>query len=178
VELIDPEQEPRLLLAAQHNLVDCLAASGHFLEAQRAYREARPVYEGFPDARIQNRRKWLKGKIACGLGQTDQAEALFIDARRGFLEEGIPYETALVSLELALLYARQERPGELKQLAAEMMPIFASRQIHREALAALAFFQRAVEAERVGVETVTQVAEYLRKARHAPDLQFSEDSVR
>lgn len=178
LELIDPAQEPRLLLVARHNLVDCLTGLGHFIEAQRAYREARPLYEIFPDARTENRRKWLKGRIARGLGQTGQAESLFLAAREGFLAEGIPYETALVALDLALLYAGQGRTAELKRLAAEMMPIFASRQIHREALAALAFFQKAVEAEKAGVETVTWVADYLRKAWHTPDLQFSEDSVR
>jgi tetratricopeptide (TPR) repeat protein len=178
LELIDPRQEPRLLLAACHNLADSLADSSLFLDAQRAYRQARPLYDSFPDARTQNRRWWLKGKIARGLGQVAQAEPLLIAAREGFLAEGIPYETALVTLDLALLYADQERTAELKRLAAEMVPIFASRQIHREALAALAFFQKAVEAEKAGVETVKWVAEYLRKARHAPELQFSEDSVR
>ena len=114
----------------------------------------------------------MKGKIARGLGQLEQAEALFVAARDGFLEEGIPYDTALVSLEIALLYAEQGRRAELKRLAAEMVPIFASRHIHREALAALAFFRQAVETERAGVEVVEKVAEYLRKARHAPDLRF------
>ncbi len=176
LELIDPEQEPRLLLVVRHNLVDCLAISGRFLEAQRALREARPLYEEFPDPRMRNRRKWVEGKIARGLSQLERAEALFLAARDGFLAEGIPYETALVSLDLALLYARQGRMEELKSLAAGMVPIFASRQIHREALAALAIFQRAVEAERAGVETVAEVAEYLRKARHAPDLRFEAGS--
>jgi tetratricopeptide (TPR) repeat protein len=175
LELIDRGQEPRLLLAARHNLVFFLASAGHFLEAQRAYREALPLYRAFPDAWTQNRRAWAKGKIARGLGQVEEAEALFLAARDGFLAEGIPYDTALVALELALLYAEQGRSAELKRLAAELLPVFASRQIHREALVALGFFQRAVEAERAEVEVVARVEEYLRKARYAPDLRFQED---
>ncbi len=175
LELIEPRQEPRLLLSARHNLVLVLTDLGHFLEAQRAYREALPLYRAFPDAWTQNRRKGVKGRIARGLGQTAEAEALFLAARDGFLAEGIPYDTALVSLELALLYAEQGRTAELKRLAAEMVPVFASRQIHREALAALAFFQRAVEAERAGVEVVERVAAFLREARHAPELRFQEE---
>ena len=178
LELIDPQQEPRLLLVARHNLIDCLTGLGYYIEAQRADREARPLYERFPDVRMQNRRKWLKGRIAYGLGQAGQAESLFAAAQEGFLAEGIPYETALVALDLALLYAGQGRTEELKRVASEIVPVFASRHIHREALAALAFFQRAVEAERAGVETVTRVAEYLRKARHSPELQFSEAAGR
>jgi tetratricopeptide (TPR) repeat protein len=177
LQLIDPGQEPRLLLSARHNLVFYLASSGHFLEAQGAYREARSLYCKFPDAWTQNRRRWVKGKIARGLGQREQAEALFLAARDGFLAEGIPYDTALVSLEIALLYAEQGRTAELKRLAAGMVPIFASRQIHREALAALAFFRQAAESERAGVEVVEKVAAYLRKARYAPDLRFQKTTL-
>ena len=50
-------------------------------------------------------------------------------ARDGFLAEGIPYDTALVSLELAHLYAEQGRTEDLKRISAEMLPIFASRNI-------------------------------------------------
>jgi tetratricopeptide (TPR) repeat protein len=171
-DLIDPGQEPRLLLMAKHNLILVLAEGSRFLEARRAYREAQPLYRSFRDAWTQNRRRWVKGKIARGLGQREQAEALFLAVRDGFLEEGIPYDTALVSLEIALLYAEQGRAAELKRLASEMVPIFASRHIHREALAALAFFRQAVETERAGVEVVEKVAAYLRKARHTPDLRF------
>jgi tetratricopeptide (TPR) repeat protein len=178
LELIDPVQEPRLILLVRHNLVHCLALSGRFLEAQRASREARPLYQSFPDARLQNRRLWVEGKIARGLSQLGRAESLFLAARDGFLAEGIPYETALVSLELALLYAEQRRTAELKRLAAEMVPIFASRQIHREALAALAVFQQAVAAERADVEVVAGVADYLQKARHAPELRFQGETAR
>lgn len=171
--LINPEQEPRLLLCARHNLVLYLAESGSFLEAQRHYAEARPLYRNFPDAWIQNRRKWVKGRIVRGLGQPRQAESLFLVAREGFLAEGIPYETALVSLDLALLYAEQGRTAELKKLAVEMVPIFSSRHIHREALAALSFLQQALAGEMVATEVVARVADYLKRAQHDPELKFN-----
>jgi tetratricopeptide (TPR) repeat protein len=174
VELIDPEQEPRLLLCARHNLIDYLAASGRYLEAQRVYREARSLYRSFPDAWSQNRRKWVKGKISYGLGQVEPAESLFLSARDGFIHEGIPYDTALVSLELAVLYAEQGRMADLKRLAAEMVPIFSSLHIHREALAALAYFRQAVETERVSLALVNGIAAYLRRAEHDPSLRFQE----
>ncbi|HSK77183.1 MAG TPA: tetratricopeptide repeat protein [Thermoanaerobaculia bacterium] len=172
LDMIDPEQEPRLLLCARHNLTDYLAQSGRFLEAQAAYRAARPLYRSFPDAWTQNRRKWVKGKIVRGLGQLRQAESLFLAAREGFLAEGIPYDTALVSLEIALLYAEEGRTAELKQLAVEMVPIFSSRHIHREALAALSFLQQALAGEAVATEVVARVADYLKRAEHDPELRF------
>jgi len=172
LELIDPEQEPRLLLCARHNLIDYLASAGRFLEAQGLYRETRPLYRDFPDAWAQNRRKWVRGRIARGLGQPRLAESLFLAARDGFVEEGVPYDTALVSLEIATLYAEQGRTADLKRLAREMLPIFSSLQIHREALAALTFLKQAIAAEQASLAVVTGVADFLRRARHDPGLRF------
>ena len=121
---------------------------------------------------MQNRRSWVRGKIARGLGQLKLAETRFLAARDGFLAEGVPYDTALVSLELALLYAEQGRTAELKRLAAEMVPIFTSRHIHREALAALTFLRQAVEAEEASLEVLVRVADFLRKSEHDPGLRF------
>jgi len=172
LEFIDPEQEPRLLLCTRHNLIDYLAGSGRFLEAQGLYRETRPLYRDFPDAWAQNRRKWVRGRIARGLGQPRLAESLFLAARDGFVEESVPYDTALVSLEIATLYAEQGRTADLKRLAREMLPIFSSLQIHREALAALTFLKQAIAAEQASLAVVTGVADFLRRARHDPGLRF------
>jgi hypothetical protein len=176
VTLIDAERDPRLLLCARHNLIFYLAGLGRSTEAQRLYLDARPLYRSFNEPWVQNRRRWVRAKIAKGLGQLHRAETQFLAARDGFLAEGIPYDTALVSLELALLYAEQGRVEDLKRLAAEMVPVFASRHIHREALAALTFFRQAVEAERAGAELVTRVATYLRRAEGDPALPFEAGS--
>lgn len=172
LSMLDPERDPRLLLCARHNLIFYLAELGSSLEAQRLYRETRNLYRSFNEPWVQNRRKWVRGKIAKGLGQPGQAEVQLTAARDGFLAEGIPYDTALVSLDLAYLYAEQGRTADLKRISAEMLPIFASRHIHREALAALAFFQKAVETEKATVELVANVADYLRRAEGDPELRF------
>jgi hypothetical protein len=61
-------------------------------------------------------------------------------------------------------------------LAAEMVPVFTSRHIHREALAALTFFRQAVEAEKAGADLVARVAAYLRRAEGDPGLSFESGS--
>jgi tetratricopeptide (TPR) repeat protein len=170
--LIEPAQEPRLLLCAWHNLICGLADLGRYMEAQGLYRKARPFYRDFTDASTQNRRKWVKGKIMHGLGRTHTAESLFLAAREGFVTEDMSYEMALVSLDLAVLYAEQGRTAELKRLAGEMVPIFASRHIHREALVALAFLKQALEAEKVSLEVVAGVASFLRRSQLDPALTF------
>jgi len=172
LELIDPEQDPRTLLCARHNLAGYLAEAGRYEDALDLYRQALPLYGDFPDAWTENRRQWLLGRIERGLGRPGAGEQFLRAARDGFLAEGIPYDTALVSLDLALLYAEQGRTAELKELAAGMVPIFASRHIHREALAALGFLQQAIEAETATLDIVTSIADYLRRAQHDPELRW------
>jgi tetratricopeptide (TPR) repeat protein len=171
LKLIDSAREPRLVLVAWHNLIEDLTETGQFMEAQKLLVKARPLYRKFTPW-LQNFKAFLEGKIARGLGQAEQAEALFLSARNGFLAEGIIYEMAIVSLETASLYAEQGRMAELKRLSEEMIPIFSSRQIHREALAALDYWRQAVESERACAALVAGVASFLKKARHNPELRF------
>lgn len=172
LDLLDMDREPRLRLYAEHSLAFYLTEAGLFLEAQEVYRKARPLYLAFPEPWVENRRKWVRGRILRGLGHSARAESILLAARDGFVSEGIPYDTALISLEIATLYAEQGRTAELKRLAAEMVPIFTSLHIHREALAALAFLTQAIEAEAASLEVVNAVADYLRRAEHEPELRF------
>jgi hypothetical protein len=50
--------------------------------------------------------------------------------------------------------------------------IEAPEQIHREALAALSFLRQAIEAEQASLGLIRAVAEFLRRARHCPELRF------
>jgi tetratricopeptide (TPR) repeat protein len=165
LELIDSAQEPRVLLIAQHNLLDDLAEAGRYMEAQRLLIRARPLYRSFEEAWMRNRRQWVEGKIARGLGQPEKAEALFVAARAAFQQQDATYDMTLISLELAGLYAEQGRTAEIKRLAEEMVPIFSSRQIHREALAALALWCQAVQTETAGAELAAQVASAIKRSR-------------
>jgi len=92
--------------------------------------------------------------------------------RGEFATRGLGYDTALVSLELAFFYTSEGRTDEVKTLARHMVPIFQSQDVHREALAALTLFRQAAERDRVTVELCEDILNYLRKARHNPDLKF------
>lgn len=172
LSLIDTGREPRLLLNAQHNLITTLAEAGRFMEAHGLFMQARPVYARFPDAWTQNRRRWVEGKITYGLGQAREAEAHLTAARQGFLAEDAAFDTALVSLDLASLYAAQGRTAELRETAEEVLAIFAANQIHREALAALSYLCQAAAAEQASLEVVARVATFLKRLRHNPGLPF------
>jgi tetratricopeptide (TPR) repeat protein len=171
--LIDAGREPRLLLTAQHNLITTLAEAGRFMEAHGLFIQARPTYARFPEAWTQNRRHWVAGKIARGLGQAREAEAHLVAAREGFFAEKAAFDTALVSLDLASLYAAQGRTEELRENAEQVLAVFSAGQIHREALAAFSFLRQAAVAERASLEVVARVAAFLKRLRHDPGLAFS-----
>ncbi len=63
--------------------------------------------------------QWTEGRIYLRMGRLDRAEKRFNVARRGFVRLELPWELALVSLDLAALYRAGEGSGELGALAAD-----------------------------------------------------------
>lgn len=169
---IDLLEEPRLLVMARHNLIWYLNESGHYEEALKDLEKTRNLYLSFGDRINLILVLWLEGRIYRNLDRLDEAEAALREARSGFVERGIGFDAALVSLDLATVFLKRGQTAELKRTAAEMVPIFESRDIHQEALAALLLFQRAAEAEEVTLDLLERIADYLQRARHNPELRF------
>lgn len=172
IALLDPVAERRLINLARGNLVVYLADAGRFLEAQALLARARRAQAKEGERIALLRLRWVEGKIAAGLGQAAEAERAYTEARQGFIDHALGYDAALVSLELAELYARQGRTGEMKRLAVEMIPIFRSRDVHREAIAALLVLRQAIEAEAATAAVIGDVRTFLSQARDNPRLRF------
>lgn len=163
LEELNPELEPLMAAYARHNLLLCLTEAGRYQDAERLLPAVREQLTAQGQALNRVRLRWTEGKIALGLGRAAEGEEHFQEVRQGFLERGMGYDAALISLDLAVLYAREHRTSELKRLAAEMAPIFESRDVRREAMAALLMFRNACEEERMTVELATQLALELRR---------------
>jgi tetratricopeptide (TPR) repeat protein len=169
---LSAETEPQLYLCGRHNLAVLLCETGEYLAATEALAVDEDLYKQFSDAWTKLRKVWLEGKIAFGLGKREEAERAFLDARKGFIGEGNGYDAAMVSLDLALVYVKQGKTVPLRQLAGEMHTIFSAEDVHREALAALRFFEEAVRQDRATVEVIEDLAAYLKRARSNPSLRF------
>lgn len=172
LEILTSEADPRNVASVQHNLAYCLAETGQLEKALERITEVRPRLQEFGDSLSLIRLRWLEGKIFAGQDRTRQAEEALVEAREAFVEEAIGYDAALVSLDLAAIYARQGRVAEMRELAESILPIFQSRDVHREALAALILFRDAALAETVSLALVEEISRFLHRARHDPKVRF------
>ena len=173
LSLIDWDREPRLVLMARHNLAWFLNDGGRAEEARRQLERFRHTYREFPDSFTELRLAWLDGRIAARLGRPGEAEPALREVRRRFLADGNGYDASLVTLDLAHLYLEEGRTAEVRTLAAEMLDVFLSHDIHRQALAALAVFQKAAELDNATPGLVREISSYLVRARKNPELRFA-----
>lgn len=167
-----PLADEREVAAVRHNLAFCLTEIGEHERALQQISGIRSAVEGTGDALSLVRLRWLEGRIFVAMDRDEQAEEALLEVRGAFEEEAIAYDVALVCLDLAMVYARQGRTSEVRQLAQGMLPIFESRDVHREAIAALVLFREAALAETATVALVEKVSQYLQVARHNPKLRF------
>jgi tetratricopeptide (TPR) repeat protein len=162
---IDIFEEPRLLVFARHNLIGYLNETGRHEEALRALAETRGLYLQLGERSSLVRLRWLEGKILRALGQADEAEAAFKKVRAELVRMHLGLDAALVSLDLAMVFLERGQTAELKRLAAEMIPLFESRDDHQKALAAFLLFQKAAEAEQVTLGLIREVASSVEQGR-------------
>jgi tetratricopeptide (TPR) repeat protein len=158
--LIEKSPNPLLRFALRFNLADTLCRLERYTEAEPLLPEIREIAVQQAKELQLIRVLWLEAKIARGQGRTEAAISALQQVRRDFSAHQLSYETALASLDLALLWLKAGRSAEVKNLAREMAWIFASKRISREAMAALQVFCEAARQETATVElALTAIAE-------------------
>src|SRR4051794_12166109 len=95
------------------------------------YRAAGELVQGVRDLVLERgdenemlRVKWLEGRIAAGLGRSEEARKLLKEVCRAFGLRRMSYDVALVLLEEAILLLEEERPEDVKALAGELAQVF------------------------------------------------------
>ncbi|HEX7184161.1 MAG TPA: helix-turn-helix transcriptional regulator [Thermoanaerobaculia bacterium] len=172
VPMIDEDQEPRLAFGLRFNLLVDLCHLGHASEVALNLPGVRELAERLGEELDLARMVWLEGKVSAGLGRNAEAEAAFEQVRRTFISHELAYDYALTSLDLALVFLEQGRTAEVHKLAEEMLGIFRSQKVPREALAALRIFCDAAKQESATVELTRRVIRFLHRSQHDPELRF------
>ncbi len=167
-DLVDVVAEPTLTFLLRKNLMRCLLECGRVAEAQNLLPEVRELARKHANRLERHRLLWTEGMLRKKLGQIDLATTVLKNVRYGFMDADIGYDVALVSLDLAALYLESGRTEEAQALATESIPLFTSRGIHREALAAWSLFRDAAERDALTVGLVQEVASRIRNAQGLP----------
>ena len=174
LELFAKQEDERKIAMMRHNMAYCFHELERYDEAFGALEVSTPVLGRLGDTLSVLRGRWLEAKIAIGRDDLVSAENLLAQVSEELGAAGISYDAALASLELSVIYLAQGRTAELKKLVGQMLPIFQSQDVHREALAALVLFREAVEAEVLTLAEVEAILTYLQEARNNPELKYRE----
>ena len=163
---------PRLEIRARAGLVNTALQVLDLESVELQLQLLRTLVEADGSAEDSARVLAFEGIYAARKGDLLRAAGLLAAARTRMMDQGRAYNAALVSLELALVFLERGELDEVQRLAEEMYTIFESREIHREAMAALVLFQKAAAAKEASREMVQEVLGFLTRAQGQPRLPF------
>lgn len=168
----------RLALRAQQALGEWLRRDGQTQKARAAYNRTRDEYlRVIEDPVSRLRLAWHGALISADEGETEGAVRELARIRREFEDLESVYDVCLVALDIVAVSLSAGRLNGVRTVARELAMVFSSRQIHHQALEALALFQQAIERERVSVELVEQLKQYLRRSYNNPYLKFEVEYI-
>ncbi len=153
---------------AIHNLAYALPKTkqGDGWTALGYVRKARELLKGQRLSLWLHKLNWVEGLAWRHVGMEARAEQCFQVARRGFIRLGVPWEIALVSLDLCALHRDCGEWSELETLAADTYRRFRELSGNTQAIAALSLCVDAARAGR-GVKAAIAAARELVEARMA-----------
>ena len=170
LKLIDPKQSPaaeRMHLAAITNMAYAVSSSSHYfdqLTARDHVLRARELVKGGRRFVPRYRLLWLEGLICLRLDFYKRARKAFQIALEGFEALNLPFEIALVALDLGQLHALLGEWDKLEPLACATFERFRVLAADTEAIAALSQWADAVKARTLEDE-ITAKARRLVEAR-------------
>jgi len=154
-EVLDFQREPHLRPFVSTNLALYVAEAGDPLKGLEILQEiARESLEG---QRARLNRDWIKARIQGLLGETAEATAALASLRDQYAELGDAPNTAITSLELALLFAQQGLPNEVRRVADESLPLIQKLAIPQTVWSALHLFKQAADSEQAGLKVLQEI---------------------
>ncbi len=163
IELLDFEKEPRLESMVFGDLAFYVAAAGDPDQGLEIFRRYAP--EKSADRRARLRASWKHGLILAMAGRLSEAVVALTVAHAGFAELEEAHNLALVSLDLAQMYAQEGHLEQVKILAAHSLTLLQWLDVPRDALASFLLFAQAAEVERASQHLLRQVKQSLSDPR-------------
>ena len=137
--------------------VNALCQLGRYTQAQRLLHRHLDDYESSDDPYAAALFRGLDGRIALGLGDLGTAEERCRSCIAAYLTLGRDHDAALACLDLADALLAAEKTAELRRLAADLVPLFRSRDLPAETFKSLQHLARAVVAGRLSSALLEQL---------------------
>jgi tetratricopeptide (TPR) repeat protein len=150
------------LLLAQHHL-DLLCRAGAFIEAEGAMVDVEHLAARHGTDVDTLRAKWIKARIAGGLGRPEEAARLLETVRKELGRRGLRQDEATASLELALLYVGQGREEDAAGAVRRTLELLSGATLPPESRTALRVLSEAVDTEKLTAALLSQALDVLRK---------------
>ena len=172
VELTPFIDDHYVVFSAHFNLTFCYTRLSMAVEATTQFAE------------VTRLRKTVEGQISPfyilhlegSVSRTNQnfrkAERLFLEAREGFLNQGLDIFAALVSLELSLIYLALGEPRKAFLEATSVIPTVSRHSFHQEEIAALNILEEADRQQLIDKAIVQQAMKQLDLVRKDPTANF------
>jgi tetratricopeptide (TPR) repeat protein len=176
LSLIGQDEDQELMAAAVHNRLWFTVDCGRFEEARRLLFLNRSLYK---DAGRLSRLKleWLEARLDTGLGNLARAEAGFQKVRAEFEQAGLPYDSALATLDLAAVVLRSHGMEEANELVLGAAEAFIQLGLQRQALAAVLFLRESFDLQVATLVLLEEVTAFLRRAQHDRYARFAPSAV-
>ena len=156
------------LNAIQHNIVLNLEA-GNFQEASDCADSIRAQLQRHMGESDRAKFLWLDAQIYDGLRRRSLAGRLFLRAKAQFEKLGLPFQAALVGLDLAVRLVERGRSPEARALiGSELIPTFHAIGVAREGIASFVLLERATEAAALDAALLKSVLRDLERAGQNP----------
>ena len=169
--LIDRPREPKLTFQVLHNILLFRIELGEFRVARKQLWEMRPLYARHADRLNLIKLRGLEGRIFVGLGDFERAARAFGQVKENFEKEGMIYDAALISFDLASVWLQEGKRKEVRQLIHELLDTFRARYIAREGIASLLMLRDAADRGILSLDLLDMVAGFFRSLKDEPKAQ-------
>jgi hypothetical protein len=170
-ELLNPRRHPRLALASRCGLAWCAIALAA-PDADRRLAAAIQLADRLGDEADRLRLRRAEAHIDLMAGERGPAEEMLRATAAGLLQLNLGVDAALAFLDLGALYLREgASEAVFRQLAADILPVFAAPEVGREAMVHLLWFQQACETGSLTPGIVAGVSRGVEKSRR-PSLDW------
>ena len=142
--------------AALHCLAKCCLDSGDVATAADLLPVMLEAAESLEHRDLRMLGRGLEGLVARGEGRSREAEHAFADAIDAFSGDGNASRVALVSLDLADLYAEQGRTDEVVRVTSQLVPVLDRLKTDPEAVTAARLLEGALAEKSLSQDILRQ----------------------